>query len=316
MYFGYEGKLKKVLLNDEWSDVGGFDVCASLTSISLPRHARRIFTDAFMGTPIEHLYVPESVIEMGAELLMKTDYNPEARITPSVTINGTDSSPKIHMEDSFCRSGETEKSEQKLRNFYIFKNAEYEMKYDDYGHIGMDSLILGNIKELTIVKNKADRRFLPTTAICLSHYLTSCDMWKPTSGKIYVLPGSQLPADDITYMYTVNKLNYEMPEVGNVIFDGVNNMPFDITPVFYQDDKEVALSEAGTYDLSMKISGTTYDGIYPTGLKVTVASSTGINNVTMDDNTKQCPIYNMNGQRVDSNYKGVIIQNGKKRIAK
>ena len=141
-------------------------------------------------------------------------------------------------------------------------------------------------------------------------------MWKPTNGKIYVLPGSQLPADDITYMYTVNKLNYELPESGDVIFDGVNNMPFEITPVFYQDDKEVTLSEAGTYDLSMKISGTTYDGIYPTGLKITVASSTGINNVTMDDNTKKCPIYNMNGQRVDSSYKGVIIQNGKKRIAK
>ena len=66
----------------------------------------------------------------------------------------------------------------------------------------------------------------------------------------------------------------------------------------------------------MKISGTNSDGIYPTGLKITVASSTGIDSITMDDNSKKCPIYNMNGQRVDSSYKGVIIQNGKKRIAK
>ncbi len=69
-------------------------------------------------------------------------------------------------------------------------------------------------------------------------------------------------------------------------------------------------------DLSMKISGTTYDGIYPTGLKVNVAFSTGINNVTLDSDASNCPIYNMNGQRVDGSYKGVVIQNGKKRLVK
>ena len=120
----------------------------------------------------------------------------------------------------------------------------------------------------------------------------------------------------MTYMYTVNKLNYEQPADGKVLFDGINNMPYEITPVFYQDGKEVALEEIGTYDLSMKISGTTYDGVYPTGLKVTVASSTGINNVTMDSNVSNCPVYNMNGQRVGGSYKGVVIQNGKKRLVK
>ena len=43
---------------------------------------------------------------------------------------------------------------------------------------------------------------------------------------------------------------------------------------------------------------------------------TGINNVTLDSNASNCPIYNMNGQRVDGSYKGVVIQNGKKRLAK
>ena len=119
-----------------------------------------------------------------------------------------------------------------------------------------------------------------------------------------------------TYMYTVNKLNYEPSADGKVLFDGVNNMPYDITPIFYQNGEEVELKEAGVYDLSMKISGTTYDGIYPTGLKVNVAFSTGINNVTLDSDASNCPIYNMNGQRVDGSYKGVVIQNGKKRLAK
>lgn len=39
---------------------------------------------------------------------------------------------------------------------------------------------------------------------------------------------------------------------------------------------------------------------------------TGINNVTQDSNVSNCPIYNMNGQRVDGSYKGVVIQNGKR----
>lgn len=42
---------------------------------------------------------------------------------------------------------------------------------------------------------------------------------------------------------------------------------------------------------------------------------TGINNVTLDSDASNCPIYNMNGQRVDGSYKGVVIQNGKKRLA-
>ena len=54
----------------------------------------------------------------------------------------------------------------------------------------------------------------------------------------------------------------------------------------------------------------------PLTCQQTVASSTGINNVTMDSNASNCPVYNMNGQRVEGSYKGVVIQNGKKRLAK
>lgn len=316
--FTFNGKMTKVLLNDDLKSLNGdFNCCNSLTSITLPNKLEQISVCEFTGVPINTLYVPEGVTQIGGEILASDSYYGNVAFVPSVIIEGNENSPKVYMNDSFCWSGETRDSEKKLRTLGIFKDAEYilESENDNTTDIGVDSLVLGGIREFTI-KSSCGKRFLPTTAICLSHYLTSCDMWKPTNGKIYVLPGSQLPANDITYMYTVNKLNYELPESGDVIFDGVNNMPFEITPVFYQDDKEVTLSEAGTYDLSMKISGTTYEGIYPTGLKITVASSTGINNVTMDDNTKKCPIYNMNGQRVDSSYKGVIIQNGKKRIAK
>lgn len=56
-------------------------------------------------------------------------------------------------------------------------------------------------------------------------------------------------------------------------------------------------------------------GIIVTCLQI-VASSTGIKNVTMDSNVSNCPVYNMNGQRVGGSYKGVVIQNGKKRLVK
>lgn len=101
-----------------------------------------------------------------------------------------------------------------------------------------------------------------------------------------------------------------------MLFDGVNNMPFEIKPVFYKDNQEVTLKEVGDYDLSMKISGTSFDGIYPTGLKVTVSTVSGIDNITVDEHKSNCPIYNLNGQRVDESYKGIVIQKGKKRIAK
>ncbi len=316
--FTFNGKMTKVLLNDDLKSLNcDFNYCNSLTSITLPNKLEEISTCEFTGVPINTLYIPSSVTNIGCEILASDSNYGNAAFVPSVIIEGNENSPKVYMNDSFCWSGKTRDSERKLRTLGVFKDAEYVFKSEneETTDIGVDSLILGGIREFTI-KSSCGKRVLPTTAICLSPYLTSCDMWKPAIGKIYVLPGSKLPAEDIYFMYTVNKLSYEQPVEGNVLFDGINNMPYEITPVFYQDGEEVELKEAGVYDLNMKISGTFFDGIYPTGLKVTVTSSTGINNVTIDGNGKQCPIYNMNGQRVDVGYKGVVIQNGKKRIAK
>lgn len=317
--FTFNGLMSKVLLNDELKSLDcDFNCCNSLTSIILPSDLETIGSCEFTGVPIKCLRIPENVVKVGGEILESDSYYGNASFVPSVIIEGKETSPKILLDDSFCWSGVNRESEKKLNILALFKDAEYIIQSQhgtNVTNIGMDTLILGNIKEFDI-QSTDGKRFVPTNAICLSHYLTSCDMWKPINGKIFVLPGSQLPAEDVTYMYTVNKLNYELSADGKVLFDGVNNMPYDITPIFYQNGEEVELKEAGAYDLSMKISGTTYDGIYPTGLKVNVASSTGINNVTLDSNASNCPIYNMNGQRVDGSYKGVIIQNGKKRLAK
>ena len=317
--FTFNGLMSEVLLNDGLKSLDcDFNCCNSLTSIILPSDLETIGSCEFTGVPIKCLRIPENVVKVGGEILESDSYYGNASFVPSVIIEGKETSPKILLDDSFCWSGVNRESEKKLNILALFKDTEYIIQSQhgtNVTNIGMDTLILGNIKEFDI-QSTDGKRFVPTNAICLSHYLTSCDMWKPTNGKIFVLPGSQLPAEDVTYMYTVNKLDYEQSADGKVLFDGINNMPYEITPVFYQDGNEVALEEIGTYDLSMKISGTTYDGIYPTGLKVTVASSTGINNVTMDSNASNCPVYNMNGQRVEGSYKGVVIQNGKKRLAK
>lgn len=45
-------------------------------------------------------------------------------------------------------------------------------------------------------------------------------------------------------------------------------------------------------------------------------TSSAIKNITMDDLDADAPVYNLQGQRVSKNYKGVCIQNGKKFVVK
>jgi len=45
-------------------------------------------------------------------------------------------------------------------------------------------------------------------------------------------------------------------------------------------------------------------------------TETGISNVAVSGKKATDVIYNLNGQRVDANYKGVVIKNGKKFVNK
>ena len=67
--------------------------------------------------------------------------------------------------------------------------------------------------------------------------------------------------------------------------------------------------EAGPQVFRIVISGA-YCNIDKIELKCT---STGIDGVTIDDDSYDNTIYNLSGQKVNANYKGIIIQNGKKR---
>lgn len=70
-------------------------------------------------------------------------------------------------------------------------------------------------------------------------------------------------------------------------------------------------AEAGkTY---MFVSPETQLGIY--GFQFTAGSGeSGITNTIKSETDAAAPAYNLNGQRVDGSYKGVVIQNGKKRV--
>ena len=69
------------------------------------------------------------------------------------------------------------------------------------------------------------------------------------------------------------------------------------------------------YDV-VGIVASVYKGIPSINLiKVEKSSTTGIDTIKATQN-ENAPIYNLAGQRVGKNYKGVVIQNGKKFIKK
>ena len=57
-------------------------------------------------------------------------------------------------------------------------------------------------------------------------------------------------------------------------------------------------------------------GTNVTVLKVVRGGSTGINSVNVEKENANAPMYNLAGQRVNNNAKGIVIQNGKKFIKK
>jgi hypothetical protein len=88
----------------------------------------------------------------------------------------------------------------------------------------------------------------------------------------------------------------------------------DITVTAGEDPVEV-IAEAGTYHEQAY----THKFIMPgkdVTVKVTFTKSTAINGIVTDDADDNAPIYNLAGQKVDKNYKGVVIKNGKKYMQK
>lgn len=73
---------------------------------------------------------------------------------------------------------------------------------------------------------------------------------------------------------------------------------------------------AAATDVNVKGIITRYNDTYEIQPIEDPSSTTGINGVKTVENGKDAPVYNLAGQRVSKDYKGVVIQNGKKRINK
>lgn len=120
---------------------------------------------------------------------------------------------------------------------------------------------------------------------------------------------------DGRYLYqtgTYNSFNLSDARVDGDVFTVVANGDgtFKIT--------NVAMNKFMQYDTTYKSYGSYADaretGIMPSLYKLT--ESTGINTTTVATLDVNAPIYNLAGQRVNKDAKGILIQNGKKFIAK
>jgi len=69
-----------------------------------------------------------------------------------------------------------------------------------------------------------------------------------------------------------------------------------------------SVDEDGTYDV-------TFVFLLETKSLSATGETTGINMVSVKA-AKSAPLYNLQGQRVDANYRGIAIQNGRKMIMK
>ena len=149
---------------------------------------------------------------------------------------------------------------------------------------------------------------------------TSAEKLTITDGEAAV-PTKVTVADLATDKYlcdlvTVENVNITTEEEGNY----TNNylVSGDDKVMIYDKFKtNVTISEGEGYDVTgvlvtAKLSGKIVKELAPISAPV----PTGINNITTEATDANAPVYNLSGQRVGKNAKGVLIKNGKKYVVK
>ena len=149
---------------------------------------------------------------------------------------------------------------------------------------------------------------------------TSAEKLTITDGEAAV-PTKVTVADLATDKYlcdlvTVENVNITTEEEGNY----TNNylVSGDDKVMIYDKFKtKVTISEGEGYDVTgvlvtAKLSGKIVKELAPISAPV----PTGINNITTETTDANAPAYNLSGQRVGKNAKGVLIKNGKKYVVK
>lgn len=120
-------------------------------------------------------------------------------------------------------------------------------------------------------------------------------------------------APEIKYVTITGALNIS-GNYYNVTIDGTEIVGSIVSP---DEALKAQLTTGKSYAITgyaIYVNGSTTK--YMNILPISVADPTGINGITTDTANENAPIYNLAGQRVNKNAKGILIQNGKKFVNK
>lgn len=128
-----------------------------------------------------------------------------------------------------------------------------------------------------------------------------------------------LNAESGKYEITFN--NVELPGAGNINYKAVMNGNWDFSWGTNEGGNGYYwINEAGNYNVTFTFDPATdtSEGAWPVTCSAEKNPSTGINAVTAGNTRLDAtqPIYNIAGQRVSANYRGVVIQNGRRFVLK
>lgn len=179
-----------------------------------------------------------------------------------------------------------------------------------------------DVEEITVVYNE------PKEDVLYIHYTTQTGDYDSThdqkltknNDNEYVLESLQITGSDLTH-FVLSKYNFsEESDLtrSNATWTGFNGTIYHVTddgleeidPESAEEIKPMSYS-AGNYMLRVA----TDDNGKPASVDMTPNVGTGIESITSDESYKEnAEMFNVLGQKVNENYKGIVIRNGKKLI--
>ena len=299
--FIYNKKLEKFIFPKtlEEIDENEFWYCNNLDGIVIPSTVKKIGSNSFVGIKQRRFVIPATVEVMGSQAF-------EDRENKAVLeFEGAKDAVELVCPGYF----ENVRMLTTDRNISI--NPDYSIGENISTCFGCDTLVIGS--NCNYIKNsKVDVMTYDIPVVYnLSRNLEISKFDNDVTTAYFVLPESKDIALGGKEIVHVNKKTYDLSE-GEIKLDYINNTSYSISPIFFKEGVDSELTAVGEYELGLKIEGSTFDGIYPTNVIITITdNSTGINEIS--DCEEDYNLYNLSGERVGKNCKGIVVRmNGKK----
>lgn len=298
--FIYNSSLEHIILPEKLSEIceNDFWYCKSLTHIDIPETVTKIGQGAIGCTNIGKIVIPKNTI------LIEGQHFDDQSHRLDITILGDEQSEAI-----------TIKGTSNINYLISNRAIEYET-YQDYYDPNNRNTSLCNVLELILLDNckfvrdkDTHTTYLDVPCIyCFSKDNTDLHYDKQKTRTFYALPESKYIADGATEIMHIDTKEFNLFE-GKIDFKYTVYGDFSATPVFYLNGVESELTEAGEYNMAIKIEGTSFDGIYPTDVVITVVNiGTDIEGINSDEGNQDTQLYNIKGEKVDKSYKGLVIK--------